>query len=298
MGLGDGDDTHQTTEPEAPTATLDEAQPRAGDESPAAHRRGPGLLLPVVVFVALLTAAALVGRYVVPAGGPDPGAVPPAPAAQPGATGTAAGPSPTLTLPPLPTPPIRPADALADWASRVGGVVGVPAVAVQAYGYTQLLMQGADPQCRLGWTTLAGVGEVESRHGQAAGAVLEPSGRSAPVIVGPLLDGQGGRALVRDTDAGAFDGDPTYDRAMGPMRLMPSVWRAHALDADADGILDPYDIDDASLAVARLLCSGAEDLGQLAGWNAAIGRLRPGAAHARSVFDAANSYGERTRNIG
>jgi len=255
-------------------------------------------LLPVVVFVALLTAAALVGRYVVPAGGPDPGAVPPAPAALPGATGPAAGPSPTLTLPPLPTPPVRPADALADWAARVGGVVGVPVVAVQAYGYTQLLMQEADPQCRLGWTTLAGIGEVESRHGQAGGAVLEPSGRSAPVIVGPILDGKGGRALVQDTDAGAFDGDATYDRAMGPMRLTPSTWRGHAIDADADGILDPYDIDDASLALARLLCSGTEDLGRKAGWNAAIGRLHPGDAYARSVFEAANSYGQRTRDIG
>jgi len=297
MGPAGDDDTRQTTGLEVPTATLNEAQPRAGDESPAAHRRGPGLLLPVIVFAALLIAAALVGRYVVPAAGPDPGAVPPAPAAQPGATGTAE-PSPTLTLPPLPTPPVRPADALADWAARVGGAVGVPAVAVQAYGYTQLLMQGADPQCRLGWTTLAGIGEVESRHGQAAGAVLEPSGRSAPVIIGPLLDGKGGRALVRDTDAGAFDGDATYDRAMGPMRLMPSVWRAHAIDADADGILDPYDIDDASLALGRLLCSGTEDLGRLAGWNAALGRLHPGDAYARSVFEAANGYGQRTRHIG
>jgi len=58
------------------------------------------------------------------------------------------------------------------------------------------------------------------------------------------------------------------------------------------------DLDDASLALARLLCSGTEDLGRKAGWNAAIGRLHPGDAYARSVFEAANSYGQRTRDIG
>ena len=53
--------------------------------------------------------------------------------------------------------------------------------------------------------------------------MLGQSGRSDPVIVGPVLDGQGGRALVRDTDAGAFDGDATYDRTMGPVRLTPDA---------------------------------------------------------------------------
>ena len=97
-------------------------------------------------------------------------------------------------------------------------------------------------------------------------------------MVGPLLDGKGGRALVRDTDAGAYDGDATYDRAIGPLLLMPSVWNAYAADADADGVLDPYDIDDAALAVGRMLCTGAEDLNRLPGWTAAVGRLHAGRA--------------------
>ena len=90
--------------------------------------------------------------------------------------------------------------------------------------------------------------------------MLEQGGRSSPAIVGPLLDGKDGRAVVRDTDAGAFDGDATYDRAMGPLRLMPAMWRAHAIDADADGILDPYESTTPALALARMLCSGTEDL--------------------------------------
>jgi membrane-bound lytic murein transglycosylase B len=250
------------------------------------------------MFVALLVAAVVVGRVIVPAGGPSAGATPPvqspstspttAPTTSPGVTG----------LPQLPTPQPRPADALAGWAQRVSDAIKVPEVAVQAYGFAQLSLQQTDPNCHVTWTTLAGIAQVESTHGQAGGAVLEPGGRSTPPIAGPLLDGRDGRALVRDTDAGAFDGDATYDRTMGPLRLLPTVWRAQAIDADADGILDPYDIDDASLALARLLCSGTEDLGRRAGWTAAVERYRNTAGYARSVFREADNYGQLTRSVG
>ena len=306
------DQTTQTTQttptvPAVPTVTpVPTAAPApASDPVPASdaptvvvsHRRRPGLWLPLVVFIALLVAGAAVGRFVVPRPAPDRGSEPPGAAGglTPGASVSG---RPGSGLPPLPTPPVRPADALADWAGRVAAAIGVPEVAIQAYGYAQLVMQDADPTCKVGWTTLAGIAEVESFHGQAGGAVLGKNGRSDPVIVGPLLDGQGGRALVRDTDAGAFDGDATYDRSMGPVRLTPQQWRGNASDADGDRIQDPYDIDDASLALARLLCSATDDLSQLPGWNAALRRYHSGDAYARSVFQAADGYGQRTRNIG
>lgn len=166
-----------------------------------------------------------------------------------------------------------------------------------AYGYAQLLLQRSDPGCHLGWTTLAGIGEVASRHGRADGATLQDSGRSLPTVVGPLLNGKSGQPLVKDTDAGAYDGDATFDRAMGPLLIMPALWRAHASDADADGILDPYDIDDAALAVGKILCAGNEDLNDLAGWKAAIGRHTSGETFAKAVFSAADSYGQRTARI-
>jgi hypothetical protein len=269
------------------------------DRPVGAHRRGPGLWLPIVIFVVLLAVAAVVGRIIVPAGGPEAGAPPPTPAGSGTATPPPSVTSPLPGIPPLPTPPPRPADALEGWAQRIGNMINVPEVAVEAYGYAQLMLQQTDPQCRLTWTTLAGIAQVESTHGQTGGAVLGPGGRSSPPIAGPLLDGRNGRPLVRDTDAGAFDGDATYDRTMGPMRLVPTVWRAQAIDADADGILDPYDIDDASLAMARLLCSGTEDLSKLAGWTAAVERFRnTPAGYARSVFREADNYGQLTRNVG
>ena len=100
------------------------------------HRRRSGLWLPLVVFVALLVAGAAVGRFVVPRPAPDPGA---APSAGDGVTPpTSDDDGPGDGLPPLPTPPARPADALADWAGRVAAAIGVPEVAIQAYGYAQL----------------------------------------------------------------------------------------------------------------------------------------------------------------
>jgi membrane-bound lytic murein transglycosylase B len=170
-------------------------------------------------------------------------------------------------------------------------------VAAQAYGYAQLLLQNSNPSCHLGWTTLAGIGEVATHHGQKGGAVLDRSGRTTPTILGPSLDGRDGRPLATDTDAGAFDADPVYDRAMGPMQVLPTVWRTYASDGDNDQIQDPYDIDDSTVAVARLLCSVNADLAQLSGWTAAIAKVQTGEAFASAVFQAADSYGQRTRNV-
>jgi hypothetical protein len=254
----------------------------------------------ILLAVALIGSSALVAKYALPkAAPPQPGAAPPPATAAPLPTSNTSGPGlipPTGAEPPR-TPPARPADALASWAAQVSPIAQVPAVALQAYGYAQLSMASTSPQCHLTWTTLAGIGEVESQHGQSGGAVLQPNGRSVPPILGPPLDGKDGRLLVNDTDAGAFDGDPIFDHAMGPMGILPSAWKVYAIDADNDGILDPYDIDDSSLAMARLLCSGGDDLAT-DGWTKAIGRQHQGSAYAKAVFDAADSYGQRTRNIG
>jgi membrane-bound lytic murein transglycosylase B len=294
------DDAGQTSDLDAATAQ----SPRppvpaetAPTEPVASHRRTPGVLLPASLFGVLLVLAAVVGRYVIPTPGPNTASAP-TPAATTGAATTGAATTGPAATSAGPTPPARPADALSQWATAVGRALNVPEVAVQAYGYAQYVLAQRDQACHLSWTTLAGIGQVESQHGQVGGAVLEASGRSTPPIVGPALDGQGGRALVRDTDAGAFDSDVTYDRAMGPLRLLPSVWQAFAVDADGDGILDPYDLDDSALALAMLLCSGGEDLSKATGWNAAIARYHPGTAYAKSVFTVADDYGRRSRSVG
>ncbi|HEX2771798.1 MAG TPA: lytic murein transglycosylase [Micromonosporaceae bacterium] len=194
-----------------------------------------------------------------------------------------------------PAPPGRPSDVLAGWAQQVGNRVGIPPVALQAYGYAELVLAQTSPGCHLSWTTLAAIGLVESNHGRANGAALAPDGQALPQIVGLPLDGQGGRQRIADTDRGQLDGDPVLDRAVGPMQFIPSTWLQAGLDADNDGANNPHDIDDAALAAANYLCGNGRDLATARDWWAAILSYNDVRRYAQSVFDAANRYGAASR---
>ncbi len=174
------------------------------------------------------------------------------------------------------------------WVSRISSATGIPARALQAYGDAVLTIDAEDPGCRLGWPTLAGIGRIESGHGRAG---LADDGHPAAPIVGPALDGGTGRAAIRATpESTAWHGDPLWDHAVGPMQFIPSTWRTWAADGDRDGVADPQDIDDASLAAARYLCAGARDLSTADGWTAAVLSYNHSDAYVASVFSAANAY--------
>jgi hypothetical protein len=189
----------------------------------------------------------------------------------------------------------RPADALAAWAVPLATRLSIPATALQAYGYTELVLARTHPTCKLSWTTIAGVGKIESDHGRGAGATLQVDGRALPPIVGKALDGQGGRDSIPDTDGGRLDGDRTWDRAVGPLQFIPSTWQKYAVDADADGVSDPNDIDDAALAAGNYLCASGKDLSTPDGWYAAVLTYNAVRVYAADVYAAANSYGVRSK---
>jgi membrane-bound lytic murein transglycosylase B len=200
-----------------------------------------------------------------------------------------------------PTPPRvmagqRPAAALAGWAQPIGTKVGIPVVALEAYGYAELVLARTTPGCHLSWTTLAAIGKVESNHGSHDHSVLGADGTVRPPIYGPPLNGQGGRQLIPDTDHGAIDGDPTYDRAVGPMQFIPSTWLAVKVDADNSGTADPNDIDDASLTAAVYLCQGGRDLSKPDQWYQAIMSYNAVQPYVRQIFTTANDYGVRSRS--
>ncbi len=126
---------------------------------------------------------------------------------------------------------------------------GIPSRAVQAYQQAAVAAG-----CGIPWTLVAAIGRVESDHGQFGGATLLADGRSDPPVVGIPLDGRPGVAEIKDTDGGKWDGDATYDRAVGPMQFIPSSWATFGVDGDGDGKIDPFDIDDAAASAAKYLC--------------------------------------------
>jgi membrane-bound lytic murein transglycosylase B len=266
----------------------------------SAWRRGPvgGFVAPLLVLVVVLGIAGVAGATL-----PQRHVGPPVAAAssQPVPTPATTAPTPQTgedDLLPSDAPSSddpRPVDGLAAWAQRLSTVVGVSATALQAYGNAQVMASVTLPACHLTWTTLAGIGKVESDHGTTGGAKLLPNGKVNPPIIGPALDGTGGRPLVRDTDLGRLDGDTTYDRAIGPMQFLPSTWETYQADGDGDGITDPGDLNDAALAAADYLCAHNRDLTKPADWWAAVLSYNEVQAYAQNVYAAADNYGKLSR---
>lgn len=196
-----------------------------------------------------------------------------------------------------PLPPIdidasgRSADHLAGWAAELSGPLGISPTALEAYGYAAAVLAATKPECGIGWTTIAGIGSVESGHGTHAGAAVELGGRVDPPIRGIALDGRPGVAVITDTDGGRLDGDLVHDRAVGPMQFIPETWGRWGVDANGDGVADPDNIDDAALTTARYLCARADTMTTPEGWSKALFAYNRSAQYARDVLYRANAYG-------
>lgn len=177
------------------------------------------------------------------------------------------------------------------WIRRTAAATGIPEPAVRAYGRAALT---APAQCRLGWTTLAGIGWIESHHGTLGGSELGSDAVPVPPIVGPALDGSPGvRAIPATAEGTALHGDTRWERAVGPLQFLPSTWAQWSRDGDGDGRADPRDLDDAAAAAAAYLCEGARDLSTGAGWSAAVWSYNASAAYVRDVHGSASTYAAR-----
>ena len=122
---------------------------------------------------------------------------------------------------------------------------GIPEIALEAYQHAATVLSISDANCHLPWQLVAAIGRVESNDGRFGGAMLLPNGDGTRPIYGIPLDGRPGVALVRDTDGGKLDGDPNFDRAVGPMQFIPSTWAVYGVDGNNDGKRDPNNIFDA-----------------------------------------------------
>ncbi|WP_460787788.1 lytic murein transglycosylase [Nocardioides maradonensis] len=166
----------------------------------------------------------------------------------------------------------------------------IPSAALAAYQRAESVINSADTSCHLTWQLIAAIGRVESNHGRADGNVLNDQGVSVPGIYGPVLNGKNGNKAISDTDAGQYDNNTQWDRAVGPMQFIPATWAVVGVDADGDGKRNPQDIDDAALAAAVYLCSGTDDLSTLAGQKAAVYRYNNSNAYVNLVIRVMNGY--------
>ncbi|MBI2710711.1 MAG: lytic murein transglycosylase [Actinobacteria bacterium] len=137
---------------------------------------------------------------------------------------------------------------------------------------------------------MAGISEVESHHGQYGGGHLDARGRTTVPIRGPRLDGSPGMARITDTDGGVLDGDPVFDRAVGPMQFIPSTWRRWAIDGDGDAKTDPDDIYDVARTAAAYLCAGRPDLTSELALTAAYLSYNQSSAYATAVLGFARQF--------
>lgn len=166
---------------------------------------------------------------------------------------------------------------------------GIPNVALNAYRVAEARMSSALPGCGVQWSLLAGIGRVESNHGRFRGATLNSDGTSTPKIMGPPLDGKQ-FAFITDSDRGSYDGDATFDRAVGPMQFIPTTWRSYAIDADGRGAPDPFNINDAALAAAHYLCVAGGNLRTEAGQRQAVLAYNHSDSYVAEVLALARAY--------
>ena len=212
----------------------------------------------------------------------------------------------SVTVPPVQPPVVVPAGLSPNTRGllRTGqAALGVPSddlrpELVDAYS---LAVAVAPVRCHLPLSLLAAIGKVESDN--LAGLTIDARHRVVPAVLGPVLDG-GELAAIPDTDGGRWDGNRLWDRALGPMRLVPASWREVGLDMDGDGIRDPQDVYDAAGAAMVYLCADGRDLSTVGGLQTAVLAYNHSERYLRLVlawkaaFDATEITGVQSPTLG
>jgi hypothetical protein len=164
----------------------------------------------------------------------------------------------------------------------------IPPVAAAAYLAAARAARASS--CDIHWWLIAGIGFVESGHAASGGSGDKRwDGVARPPILGPVLDGSGGFAAIRDTDNGSYDRDTTWDRAVGPMQFLPSTWETWGLRADGH-LGNPQAIRPAAGATARYLCASSPDVSSSAGMARAVFSYNHSFDYVRLVLSVAARY--------
>lgn len=184
-----------------------------------------------------------------------------------------------------------PVNILADekWVTETAKATGIPERTLYAYAGVALRKSVTEPNCHVTWNTLAAIGWVESHHGTIFGGSILPDGFASEPIYGVPLTG--GKFMdIPDFDDGNFDGTAEFDRAVGPMQIIPATWAAWHVDGNLDGSEDGQQIDDSTMAAAGYLCFSGGDLATAAGWDKAVTAYNQAPQYILDVSAKANEY--------
>jgi membrane-bound lytic murein transglycosylase B len=168
------------------------------------------------------------------------------------------------------------------------GDLSIPATVLGAYRAAADRLAGEDPSCGLRWQILAGIGKIESGH--ANGGRVTAAGDAVPRILGPVLNGIGPVAAISDHDGGRWDGDTRWDRAVGPMQFIPGTWAGFGADGSGDGVADPNNVFDATVAAGYYLCAGDANLTTADGLMRALLRYNHSASYVAKVLRWIHAY--------
>ncbi|MFD5076703.1 lytic transglycosylase domain-containing protein [Streptomyces sp. NPDC058371] len=197
-------------------------------------------------------------------------------------------------LPPLESPTATPSPGSDGSPDTSGTEAGIPATVLDAYKKAEASLRESKPGCNLPWQLLAAIGKVES--GQARGGRVDSSGTTFTPILGPVLNGNG-FANISDTDNGAYDGDSTHDRAVGPMQFIPSTWAWAGRDGNGDGVKNPNNVYDAALAAGHYLCRFDHDMSVQSQMNASILSYNNSTAYLNTVLSWLEFYRKGTHEV-
>ena len=159
--------------------------------------------------------------------------------------------------------PAQVADSSADTAG-LGQAPSALASASIPPDYLALYIGAAQTCQGLPWPVLAGIGKVESDHGQS----------NLPGV-----------------HAGA-----NAAGAEGPMQFLPATFGAFAVDADPAQPVSPYDPADAIYTAARMLCADGARGGSPAGINQAIFAYNHASWYVAEVLSWAARYASPSRS--
>jgi membrane-bound lytic murein transglycosylase B len=176
-----------------------------------------------------------------------------------------------------------------------GDASGIPGTVLAAYQKAARDLAFSMPGCHITWPLLAGIGKVESGH--ASGGKVDANGNTRGKILGPVLNGGPGMAAIADTDQGAYDGNTSWDRAVGPMQFIPGTWNAFGADGNGDGTKDPHNVFDAARAAGDYLCSGGANLADPQGLVQAVLRYNHSMDYVSTVLRWMQTYSKQTVSV-